>query len=490
MKTLRATRLGAIALLFCAQITSAMAVTFLHDNFISFADHSYDGQDIVVTNCTLTVDGTHTFNSVQLLNGSVLTHSAFPYGPQQFSVSVSDESQTFSAITPAVLSNTNVDADSILVFDSSANILYTEGVDYHVTLSNQFTELTLTANSAIAEGASVLVEYDWAQDFQGVNLTINNSLQVGAGAAINISGKGYAGGIGFLNGAGTSHATNYPFVFTAGGGGAYGGSGGMSSTSARGGGAYGSTTNPATLGSGGGSGSAGGGGGGGVVALVVGGNLQVDGQIFADGLKGTNAHCGGGSGGSLWISAQSFSGAGAISANGGSADLPDGGGGGGGRIAIYSGTNNFTGTISAFGGNGATVGGAGTIYLQSIANPAGRLFIVNGGKRGTNTSFSAAISDLTISKGAIAQPQSSVLFVTNLFVGSNSWLVPFDGTALVLSVNGNATLESNSAINANFRSTSGLGAGSGICGAGSGGSYGGYGGNSVCGTPGGAVMAR
>jgi hypothetical protein len=488
MKTLGITQLGAIGLLVWAQATSATAVTFQHDNFISFADHSYDGQDIVVTNCTLTVDGTHTFNSVQLLSGAVLTHSAFPYGPQQFTVSVFDEPQTLSAITPAVLGNTNIDADSILVFDSSANILYTEGVDYIVTISNQFTELTLTTNSAIAEGASVLVEYDWEQNFQGVSLTVSNNLQIGTGAAINISGKGYAGGIGFLNGAGTSHSTNYPFLFTAGGGGAHGGSGGMSSTSARGGAAYDSTISPGALGSGGGAGSAGGGGGGGgVVALVVGGNLQVDGQILANGLKGTNAHCGGGAGGSLWISAQSFSGAGGVSANGGSADLPDGGGGGGGRIAIYFGTNNFTGTISAFGGNGATAGGAGTIYLQSIADTAGQLVIVNGGKRGTNTTFSAAVNDLTISGGAIAQPQSSVLYVTNLFVGSNSWLIPLDGPALVLSVNGNATMESNAAINADFRSTSGLGAGSEACGAGSGGSYGGYGGASVCGTPGGAV---
>ena len=487
MKTLRASLTRAIALLFCAQVTSAVAVTFIHDNFISFADGSYDGQDIVVTNCTLTVDGTHTFNSLQLLNGAVLTHSPFPYGSQEFMVSVSDETHTLSAVTPAVLSNTNIDSSSILVFDSSANLLYTEGVDYVVTISNQFTELTLTTNSAIAEGATVLVDYDWAQDFQGFNLSINNDLQITPGGAINVSGKGYAGGIGFLNGAGTSHATNYPFAFTAGGGGAHGGSGGASSTFARGGGAYDSTTSPAALGSGGGTGSAGGGGGGGVAILTVGGNLQVDGQIFASGLKGTNAHSGGGAGGSILISAQRVSGAGGISANGGSADLPDGGGGGGGRIAIYFGTNNFAGTISAFGGNGAMAGGAGTIYLQSMVNAAGQLFIANAGKRGTNTTFSAPISDLTISGGAIAQPQVSAFSVTNLFVGSNSWLVPLDGTPLALTVNGNATMESNAAINADFRSTSGLGAGGASCGAGSGGSYGGFGGASVCGTPGGAV---
>ncbi|HEY2082853.1 MAG TPA: hypothetical protein VGI88_08705, partial [Verrucomicrobiae bacterium] len=294
MNTLGTSRLGAIALLFCAQITSAVAVTFIHDSFISFADSSFDDQDIVVTNCTLTVDGPHAFNSVQLLNGGVLTHSPFPYGPQLLTVSVSDEPHTLSATNPAVLNNTNVFGSSILVMDSSASILYTENVDYIVTFSNQFAELTLTTNSAIAEGASVLVDYDWDEEFQGFNLTVNNNVQIATGGAINVSGKGYAGGIGFPNGAGTSHATNYPFVFTAGGGGAHGGSGGSSSTFARGGAAYDSTTNPAALGSGGGTGSAGGGGGGGAALLSVGGNIQIDGLIFADGLKGTNAHSGGG----------------------------------------------------------------------------------------------------------------------------------------------------------------------------------------------------
>jgi hypothetical protein len=487
MNTLGTSRLGAIALLFCAQITSAVAVTFVHDSFISFADSSYDGQDIVVTNCTLTVDGQHTFNSVQLLNGAVLTHSPFPYGPQQFTVSVSDEAHALSATNPAVLNNTNVDGGSILVMDSSANILYTENVDYIVTISNQFTLLTLTTNSAIAEGASVLVDYDWDKEFQGFNLTVNHNVQIAMGGAINISGKGYTSGIGFPNGAGTSHATNYPFAFTAGGGGAHGGSGGSSSTFARGGAAYDSTTNPAALGSGGGTGSAGGGGGGGAALLFVGGNIQLDGLIFADGSKGTNAHSGGGSGGSILISAQQFSGAGTISAKGGSGDLPDGGGGGGGRIAIYFATNSFSGTISAFGGNGAIAGGAGTIFLQSISNSVGQLLIVNGGKRGTNTTFSAPISNLTISGGAIAQPQSAAISVTNLLVGSNSWLVPFDGVALTLTVTGDATMESNAAINADFKSTFGGSPGNGFCGIGSGGSYGGYGGASVCGAPSGTT---
>ena len=281
---------------------------------------------------------------------------------------------------------------------------------------------------------------------------ISNDTQIAVGGAINIAGKGYTGGIGFLNGAGTSRATNFPFTFTAGGGGAHGGNGGMSSSFARGGAGYDSAIAPGAMGSGGGTGTANGGPGGGVAVLWIGGNLQVDGLIFADGLRGTNMHSGGGAGGSILISAQGFSGAGTISARGGSGDLPDGGGGGGGRIAIYYASNNFTGNISAFGGGGSTAGGAGTIYLQSATNSAGQLFIVNGGKRGTNTIFAPdPITDLTISGGAVAQAQLTIISVTNLFIGSNSWLVAKDNLPLIVNVGGSATIESNAMINADFK---------------------------------------
>ena len=492
MKTHGLSQFGAIALLFCAQISSALAVTFTHDAFISFADQTHDGQDIVVTNCTLTVDGSHAFNSLQVLNGGVLTHSPFTYGPQQFTVSVFEEPQTLSSTNPATLNNTNVDASTITVMNASASIFYAEGIDYVVTVSNQFTQLTLTTNSAIAEGSTVYVDYDWAQSFQGFDLVINNNATVATGGAINVSGKGYAGGIGFDSGSGASRSTNFPYTFTAGGGAAHGGNGGLSSTSARGGASYDSTTNPAALGSGGGSGSSVGGAGGGVATLSVGGTFEMNGQFLADGLNGTNTHSGGGAGGSILVYAQNFSGAGAMSAGGGAGDLPDGGGAGGGRIAVYFASNNFTGSIAAFGGGGFMAGGAGTIYLRSgtDTNAAGQLFIVNGGKRGTNTFISPdAISDLTIAGGAIAQSPPA-LTVSNLFLGSNSWLTCTDSTPLALTITGDATLESNALINADLKTSSGPGAGAGLnpaCSSAGGGGYGGYGGASACGLRGGTA---
>jgi hypothetical protein len=497
MKTHGVIRFGAIAWFFCVSLASATAVTFTQDTSISFSDLSYEGADIVITNCTLTVDGPHIFHSLLVQNAGVLTHSPNTNGPQQFTFVVSNEPHAMSATTPTTLGNINVDTSTITVLNTARTTIYTAGVDYVITPVGQAVQLTLTTNSAIAEGAIVLVNYDWMETVQGFTLFINNGATVEAGGAINVSGKGFAGGNGVNpgnnGGAGASQITNFPFAFSAGGGGGHGGAGGMSSTFARGGATYDSTTNPASLGSGGGTGSGIGGAGGGSAMILVSGNFQIDGLILAGGARGTNAHSGGGAGGSLFLSADSFSGAGTISANGGGGDTPDGGGGGGGRIALFFAANNFTGTLTTFGGGGSTAGGAGTIYLQADNDPIGQLFIVNAGKRGTNTTFSAAVSDLTISGGAIAQAELQpvnfpTLRLTNLFVGSNSWLKSWDSVPFVVMISGNANIESNGAINADFEAPPGPGTGpASTCGAGAGAGYGGFGGASVCGARSGIV---
>ena len=481
----RITRFIFIVLAFIQAFTIT-AGTFTTDTYIGPTDFSNDGDDIVVTNCTLTVDGIHGFNSLQLQNGGVLTHSAFTNGPLQIINMMVNEIQTMSATNPATLLNTNVDTNTIVVMDSSATITYTPNVDYLISVSNQFTQLLLTTNSAIAEGTNVLVSYNWYQNYQGFTLTISNDMQVLAGGTVNVRGKGYAGGYG--PGTGISGVTNYPFSFTAGGGGGHAGCGGMSSLSGFGGGSYDSTTNPASLGSGGGTGSTNGGAGGGLAQLFVGGTLQVDGQVLADGLNGTNRHSGGGAGGGLLISAETLAGAGSITANGGAGDNPDGGGGGAGCVAIYFGTNDFTGSISTFGGVGYIYGGAGTIFTQSFTDPAGQLLIANAGVAGTNTSLSAnaAISNLTISGGAIAQ--SGGFAATNIYIGSNSSLVPITPGTLSITASGNVTVDANATINADSVSTGGPGNGFFGCNAGTGGGYGGYGGAGAgCARDGGGV---
>ena len=483
----------AFLLAFTAQAFPAGAVTFTSDTLIGVTNTAFEGVDIVVTNATLTVDGPHTFASIQLLYGATLTHSYSPNGLLEGSLSVTNEPQLLSSTNPVTLDNSNVDASTILVTDSTGLTNYTDGVDYVVGSDSTglLTTLARTVNSSIPDGATVNVSYsaDTAHVPTGLNLAILGDVQVDPGAAVNASATGY--GPGFGGGAGATLLTNYPYYFYSGGGGGYGGFGGSSSALAHGGAGRGSATNSFSIGSGGGAGSGPGGTGGGAIQLVVGGTLRLDGQMSANGGTGTNPFAGGGSGGGIWFSAQTFSGAGAISANGGSGDLPDGGGGGGGRIAYYCVSNQFTGTLSALGGAGANYGGAGTIFSSTSGTNA-QLLVDNGGWSGTNTFLSdAGVFDLTVSGGAILQPVAG-LALNNLLVRSNSWLANLSGSLLSMTVYSNAEIDAGGGF---FCDAKGYGPGSGTgagrigelgtttCG--SGGGYGGSGGPGATGVSGG-----
>jgi hypothetical protein len=52
-----------------------LGATFTTDTLIDAGNNSFEGQELVVQGCTLTVDGTHSFGNVLLTNAAVLTHS-------------------------------------------------------------------------------------------------------------------------------------------------------------------------------------------------------------------------------------------------------------------------------------------------------------------------------------------------------------------------------------------------------------------------------
>ena len=58
----------------------SVAEVFTNNTTIGVGDVTYDGQAIVANNCTLTVNGQHTFASLWLTDGAVLTHSPAPAG--------------------------------------------------------------------------------------------------------------------------------------------------------------------------------------------------------------------------------------------------------------------------------------------------------------------------------------------------------------------------------------------------------------------------
>jgi hypothetical protein len=234
----------------------------------------------------------------------------------------------------------------------------------------------------------------------GLHLTVEQDLVVAAGAAINVDGRGYPLG----DDPGPGAGANGPVC---GSGGAYGGNGGVAwPGDVPGGLGYGSILEPTDLGSSGGGSSSSPtrerSPGGGAVRLIVGGTLQVDGTLSANGTTAWYNNQGGAAGGSIWVTAGRLAGTGAISANGGSGEWVDGGSGGGGRIALYLGTNEFAGSIAARGGlSGHQQGGAGTIYTKLADRPVGQLLVENGGRRGALTPLASPVAfDLRVAADA------------------------------------------------------------------------------------------
>ena len=216
-----------------ALASAVQAQVFTVDTTIANGDTTYDGLDIVVRGCTVTVNGAHSFKSLTVERNAENQPGVVTHTPEFFN-----------------------------------------GTIYGMKLS-------LEGDVAIQGSDGGL-----------------------AASRISADGCGQAGG----NGAGAGESCCNS---GGAGGGGYGGSGGSGNTS-HGGASYGSPVAPSALGSGGGTieGNPPGGRGGGAVRLSVGGTLQVDGQITANGSigsrggSGNDNYSGGGSGGSIWVSAR------------------------------------------------------------------------------------------------------------------------------------------------------------------------------------------
>lgn len=76
MKTIR----SSLSVLLALAPSLLRATTLTNDTTINSGDATYDTQDIVVSGCTLTVNGPHSFNSLQVIAGGILTHTAAASG--------------------------------------------------------------------------------------------------------------------------------------------------------------------------------------------------------------------------------------------------------------------------------------------------------------------------------------------------------------------------------------------------------------------------
>ena len=252
-------------------------------------------------------------------------------------------------------------------------------------------------------------------DTNGLNLSIDELLDVRTGGALDVSGLGFKGG-------NANHGWNTETrgpdgqATTAGAstwraGGSYGSLGEFYNGTANR--LYGAETAPVDLGSGGSydGGWNWGGNGGGRVDIEA-GQVIINGSIRANGNDGSWG--GGGSGGSIWLkTAGDFQGAGVIQAQGGG--TYNGGLGGGGRIAVTGYANH------AFGG---TLGRAGTIFLQK-AGTAGQLVL--------DTTFLDIAAGESKTFDSITTTTNGPCLLTNqgsLVFATDTWTVP-SGLTLV-----------------------------------------------------------
>ena len=462
----------------------ATTTTFTNNTSIGAANSNYDGTDIVITNCTVTMDGPHSFSSLHVAAGGMLTHSFAPGGTVSNLYYVTNEAQILYSTIPVTLVYSNVITASVVISDLTDTNFYTNGQDYLLTSPDGIaTQLQRTTNSTIPDGGTVLVSYEGNGTPPGtvpggLNLSIAGNVAVDVNGAINANGAGY------LNGPGAG------FYSGSGSGGGYGGNGGASSSTAIGGSPYGSFLQATNLGSGGGGGITGGNGaGGGLIQIVAGGTVAINGLVSANGANGTNDFAGGGSGGGINISALSLSGSGTVTANGGSGEATYGGGGGGGRISFQYSSSSFTGSMTAYGGTGSMLGTAGTIYTQ-VSGQNGLLIFDNGGRlSATNTTFSLLNSSVNVlirNAASIQPPGSSGSWnFASLTIASNGYLFAPLASTLTLSAISAVTVEPGGSIIANGKGY-GPGAGTGAghsfndnlywpCGGGSYGGPGGYG---------------
>ena len=121
------------AVLF-APLLPAQVVTFTTNTTLGIHNTNYDGLDLVVTNCTVTVDGPHNFASLLVQPGGVLTHTYSPGGTLQNRLSVVAEPHALAGTDPVALNQAGVDQATIVVRDDQGLVTYANDLDYHCLL--------------------------------------------------------------------------------------------------------------------------------------------------------------------------------------------------------------------------------------------------------------------------------------------------------------------------------------------------------------------
>ncbi|MCK5592452.1 MAG: hypothetical protein KAI72_10900, partial [Candidatus Pacebacteria bacterium] len=325
-----------------------------------------------------------------------------------------------------------------------------------LTLSNgnaTTNKLVVTGDVDIGANGTLSHTANTTAQTHTINLEAVN-FSIASGGTIDVTQKGYNPCVG----PGAASSTNSA------GGAAYGGNGGDGALSV-GGSSYGSISQPASIGSGGGQ-STRGGSGGGAVKLVVSNTTTINGNISANGQGGINDYGGGGSGGAVWIDTGTLSGAGMVITNGGNGYNTNEGGGGGGRIAVYYTIDSSTVSYQAYGGLEGTLttrmGGAGTIYKKSAAQTNGDLTIDNNDQDNWDDGYigrtlineTITFDTITIQNyGNLETGSSSNITYTTVNWSTKGIITDNGGTFALLSGGGNLTIPATAKLVANTART-------------------------------------
>jgi hypothetical protein len=276
------------------------------------------------------------------------------------------------------------------------------GTVVQVTRSSLSCAGTLSAVRLFLVGSVLTVPDPEPGAPRSLRVDVVDLFHVDATSAVDLTGKGYAGGYesGNPSPLGESGAARAPGGPSGGSHGGQGGEPGVGAAAA----AYGDFALPGTPGGGGSANDSGGaaptvhGGNGGGLVSIRAASLLLEGRIDVSGAPPRSdgpaggRRAGAGAGGGASIEVGTLSGAGSVLARGGAVSVTDaahGGAGGGGRIAlVFSNRAAFTGTIAASGGEAAGAiasdprhGAAGTVYLRRAASSVGEL-IADGEGRG------------------------------------------------------------------------------------------------------------
>jgi hypothetical protein len=295
---------------------------------------------------------------------------------------------------------------------------------------------------------------------------VTGRMTVEAGARLDVSGLGYAGGkaAAHAGGAPAGAAASQPDA-----GGSHGGAGSLGTTAGPAGAVFDSVYSPSLAGGGGAlaanlGGSSSGGAGGGVVTIDA-GELELAGEIRARGETRPANEGGGGAGGTVLVHAGTLLGAGSIDTSGGDAGACSqaAGVGGGGRVSLQVQTlSGFdpTAQVKSWSGDRTLCndgrhwyGSPGTVYVFDSTSTYGRL-LVDSGQSGTTdrtgsstelpalgsgavTMVTVAGSDAWVSAGAPFGPEWLGTWVTlkdgsGIAIGAGFKVVEIDGNRLHL----------------------------------------------------------